>query len=452
MISVVLGVQARKLVVKRVGEVKSSLRSRTDARQDAQGRDCALVIVDLASTSDLTFSGDIVGNVTRSLSGYNVYVSPNTKQIRYSHPNYESGVIDFERIGFDLQGKTTYSVILEEEATQNVMFHVQPANAKLTIGQNTYTSPNGNISVDLEYGDWDYKVTADEYNDYSGHMTLKQGVNDVTIPVELSRETIKTRLSITPKSGKVFVDNLYAGKAGSQLSLPMGEHNIRVIANGYRDEERDLRIYRGMPSQNISLQRLDTRSSGMSRSIRNRMSVYLIGGIPSLSGYDIKPQDNYTFGFGIAGEHYFRKISYFKYGLELDAYTGDSLNNEKGGPSWTLDMPLTINFNIPMGRLNRYGLSFGVGPVLGWSFVRMDEGVDRTYTDSKGEEKNSKQNLMHGFHYGVRGEARLQLWHFVIGASYTWSRVLQVDPRKEDNKTATTYKCVIPALTLGYLF
>lgn len=107
---------AQKMSIDRFEEVITDLTARTKSRQDLNGNDCALVKVRIAAQG-VTFSGNIMGDITNVGSEYWVYMSEGSKRLTVRHPNYLPLEVHFADHGINsLKGRTTYvlTVLLGE--------------------------------------------------------------------------------------------------------------------------------------------------------------------------------------------------------------------------------------------------------------------------------------------------------------------------------------------------
>ena len=102
---------AQEIKVRDVVELTTDITARSAARQDNNGKECAVVRVNIPTIKTMCF-GNIVGDVTYSAGEYILYLSEGTQQIPYSVKGYKDGVIDFAKYGITVTGKTVYRVTL----------------------------------------------------------------------------------------------------------------------------------------------------------------------------------------------------------------------------------------------------------------------------------------------------------------------------------------------------
>lgn len=103
---------AQKMVVNTIVELTTDLYASTHSMPDGNGGSCAVLKVNIPSIKDVKFSGDIVGDVSYIPGEYHVYVPAGVKQIKFIHPTYGEGFIDFADFGIQVQSKTTYRIIV----------------------------------------------------------------------------------------------------------------------------------------------------------------------------------------------------------------------------------------------------------------------------------------------------------------------------------------------------
>ena len=73
---------AQQLTVKTVHLRPQDARARTNPRDDAKGKKCAIIRVGVVGVENLVFP-DAIGDVERSLSEYVVYVPEGLKSLKY---------------------------------------------------------------------------------------------------------------------------------------------------------------------------------------------------------------------------------------------------------------------------------------------------------------------------------------------------------------------------------
>lgn len=132
--SVLVNVYAQKLVVKDICELTSDITARTKVKLDKNGKECALVRVNIPSIRNVDFTGDIV-NSDYFPGEYVLYVPEGTKSIAYSFDSF-SGQIDFPLFGIDVRGKCSYRCTMKKESDSpqcKLTIHSEPESAIVVI-------------------------------------------------------------------------------------------------------------------------------------------------------------------------------------------------------------------------------------------------------------------------------------------------------------------------------
>ena len=101
--------------VEDVVELKTDLSARTSPRKDAEGKDCALLKVNVPSVKGMQFS-ESVGEVKYLPGELDVYVPEGTARIKYSFQGTgKEYTLDFSEYGISIVGKSVYKIVLKPE-------------------------------------------------------------------------------------------------------------------------------------------------------------------------------------------------------------------------------------------------------------------------------------------------------------------------------------------------
>lgn len=104
---------AQELSVKKVETLSMDTYASVHKRVDANEVPCALVRVSL-TVNDVSFRGNIVGDVARDGSDYYVYMTEGSKNLRIIHPKYHELEINFRDYNIrHLNGLTSYRVLID---------------------------------------------------------------------------------------------------------------------------------------------------------------------------------------------------------------------------------------------------------------------------------------------------------------------------------------------------
>lgn len=114
--------KAQQIAVNTVVELTTDLYASTHSRSDGNGGSCAVLKVNFPSVKDISFSGNIIGEVSYIPGEYQVYVPAGVKQIKFNHPTYGEGTVDFADFGIEIQSKTTYRIVVSKTNGETVNY------------------------------------------------------------------------------------------------------------------------------------------------------------------------------------------------------------------------------------------------------------------------------------------------------------------------------------------
>lgn len=410
-------IYAQQLSVKSVNLRPQDARARTNPRDDAKGKKCAIIRVGVVGVENLVFP-DAVGNVERSLSEYVVYVPDGLKSLNYKNKSgQEEGSINFDDYGLEINSLASYDVVFEsEDRLRSAIFSIQPANATLTFdGKKVDVNKDGIAMINKPVGEYSYMVMADGYLGQSGTVTLTEDDISTVTDIILEQQLYPVTIKVFPEESTVFIDNVpYTKDALSDLKLPGGKHELRITAANYRDEERTINVSSDISTQYFALKEAKheivkhkgerTRTSS---SIRSAAFYSLTGEL-----YDKNKYNGFNYGgkFGISFMHPIGGGFSFKWGYELGVMFLDKdlkfkLNEELNDStsSTTLnEFPLQFGYCIPFGKYNRHLFSILVGGYYRLTWLRTNEIIGY---DSKKKENTYSHFSVHD--YGLRLTAML---------------------------------------------
>lgn len=133
--------QAQEIKVRNICELTTDITARSEARFDDQGKECALVRVNIPTIRTIEFK-NIQGNAEYKAGEYVFYIKEGTRQIPFNVQNYKDGVIDFDKHGINVKGKCVYRVTLAMESMQEKS---QVTGGKLRL---TTTPENALVLID----------------------------------------------------------------------------------------------------------------------------------------------------------------------------------------------------------------------------------------------------------------------------------------------------------------
>ena len=430
MICAYSAIDAQQLTVKSVNLRPQDARARTNPRDDAKGKKCAIIRVGVVGVENLVFP-DAVGNVERSLSEYVVYVPDGLKSLNYKNKSgQEEGSINFDDYGLEINSLASYDVVFEsEDRLRSAIFSIQPANATLTFdGKKVDVNSDGIAMINKPVGEYSYMVMADGYLGQSGTVTLTEDDISTVTDIILEQQLYPVTIKVFPEESTVFIDNVpYTKDALSDLKLPGGKHELRITAANYRDKESTINVSSNMSpytftlkeANNILVEHKEERSK---TSINIRNAFYVTGGIEG-----ILPQEkdaNFTLGglkFDFSFVHHFAGILGMREGLGL-AYMAPSYSEEFEGKELlkdslsylSVDIPIQIAISFPFGKYNRHLFSlFGGGYARG-IFLLNGHNQAEQYREILSDDHFELKG--ENYDFGLRASLKLDISKFTLGA------------------------------------
>lgn len=419
---------AQKITVKDFGVLQRDISARTSPRTAPDGKGCALIKVDVVGVKDMTFA-EAVGEVKYSLSQYNVYVPEDTKTLTYTYGDGQySGVVSLEDYGLDIIEKTTYRLQFEkQDRMRSAVFSVNPQSATVVLNsQELPLDESGIAEQDLPVGSYDYLVTAPGYNPQSGTVTLTDNEVSTLTSVNLEQVTHNVQITSNNPQGYLFVDNVPYGVLGDSrtLTLPQGEHQMRLSSEQYKDYEEsftvngDKTIY--AETKKMREKEVRYKEERSRRRVNLRPAYYVRG------GYSTYDKDDYLL-YGESGGLQFDVINHFFGFFALDYGCGigavwrrhedtktlwqyessvEDISNETDGALY-FEVPLQAGVSFPFGNYNLHMFSAFAG---GYYRFIWNPGQDFDEEDSEYEDMTSRND------YGLRASVRLDIGTFSLGA------------------------------------
>jgi hypothetical protein len=245
MICVFSSTYAQQLTVKTVHLRPQDARARTNPRDDANGKKCAIIRVGVVGVEILVFP-DAVGNVERSLSEYIVYVPEGLKSLRYNNKEGKSlGTIKFDDWDQEINSLASYDVVFESsDHLRSAIFSIQPANATLFFdGKIVDVNSDGIAVINKPVGEYSYTVESKGFISQKGSVTLEEDNISTVTDVILDEQLYPVSISVFPEKATVFIDNKpYTKDEMVDLKLSEGKHLLRVTAANYQDDERSITV------------------------------------------------------------------------------------------------------------------------------------------------------------------------------------------------------------------
>lgn len=240
---------AQQLTVKTVHLRPQDARARTNPRDDAKGKKCAIIRVGVVGVENLVFP-DAIGDVERSLSEYVVYVPEGLKSLKYkTKAGANLGEIIFDDWDMEIQSLASYDVIFESDShLRSAIFSIQPHNARLVFnGEKVNLNEDGIAMINKPVGEYTYQVSSDGFEGQSGTVSLTEDDISTVTDIVLQEILYPVTINVYPEDATVFIDNVpYSKEARDNLQLPAGKHAIRVTASNYKDEEKSIDVKSGL--------------------------------------------------------------------------------------------------------------------------------------------------------------------------------------------------------------
>lgn len=170
--------------------------------------------------------GDYVGDSPITLS-----VSKGTHSLKIEKEGYRTYNETIQIIG-----NTSKRIVLSELVRKyNLTVKSSPSRASLYIdGAYVGQTP---MTISLESGKHSILLCAEGYEDYEDTIYL---YSNKTVSVALVARNAYLTVRSDPKDASVYIDGIYAGQTPLSLTLLSGEHNVKIIKEGYLTVEKEI--------------------------------------------------------------------------------------------------------------------------------------------------------------------------------------------------------------------
>lgn len=234
---------AQGLKIKDVKETVSGT-SAFHAPIDSNGNPCGLVKV-LSTLQDLTFDGEIVGDIENKTNEYHVFLAKGSKELVIGRPHVLPLKVNFAEYGIDeISSKATYSIILKEvslnEKKNGTTFNVIPKNADVFIDEMKVPNENkdGFYQLLLTKGEHMIRFEAKGYR--SSAQIIKSGKEAINLSVELESLMATLDVRCETSTAEIWIDNEMKGKGAWQGKLPAGTYIIKAKQKGYIEAHKEI--------------------------------------------------------------------------------------------------------------------------------------------------------------------------------------------------------------------
>lgn len=228
---------------------------------------CGVVIIKTPNIEGITFPSrkQYVGDISYQNGCYYVYLPQGAYTIAMQHKDFQPLNIDMkEDYGIRVKGSKTYEITLKKNLTVHainqatISFKITPI-VKGTIicdGDEKEIPADGKIEFTHALGEASYQVKAENYQSEAGKISISQAA--VAKNIHLRPVTVGVEVGCNVSDAKVYVDNIDYGEVG-KLQIPLGEHEIRLQADGYIDETKEVTFTRETSYLNFRLQKNENR-------------------------------------------------------------------------------------------------------------------------------------------------------------------------------------------------
>ena len=274
------------------------------------GMPCGLVKIKTTFT-DLSFQGQIVGDVDNKTNEYFVYMERGATQLIVSRPNILPVVVQFPDFGIEcITSKATYNVQIKEvklnPQKNTVTIDIKPRFASIFIDDIPIDiNDNGHYQIILPKGSHFCRFEAEGYSSYVQGINI--GKDSPNLSVELESQLSDLDISCQTPLTSIYINDSLIGREAWRGKLPSGIYQVDIRKDGYVSY-----------SQNITLQPKDSQSIVVPKLIRKKGKVMI-------ETRPIKFRKAFIDGFEI--RNFPVDIEAGKHSLTLQAYGCDEIKD-----------------------------------------------------------------------------------------------------------------------------
>ena len=280
-----INIQAQTLEVKSFAVKANDITARTQPRQDINGKDCALVKVQLAAPNAV-FEGNVIGNVAYNTSEYLVYMAQGSKKLTVKLEGYLPLEVSFQDYDIGpLEPKTVYLLTIsgvtngkEQEPVRTktgwIILDSEPSGASVYINDEFVgNTPLSNYKQ--AYGTYKYRLESPNYHPTTGTIELNAGRFEQKIILKPAFGSISVNSSIA--GAKIVLDGKQTGKQtpATLTEIPSGSHTISLQLDKYAPRQQEVMVEDGQTA-NVSLT-LEARFARITISTLDGAEIYSNG-------------------------------------------------------------------------------------------------------------------------------------------------------------------------------
>ena len=241
---------AQNIVVESFIHLETDLTANLDGTTvyDQNGEKCALIKVrSNPPAKGFTFDVGQLGIMKVEVKGAEtwLYVPHGVRKISIQHE--QLGFLDNYDLGMSVKKATTYQLTLrvghvktiveEEIAKQYLSFQITPADAFLEVNGNIWSLSDGYAAELLDYGKYEYRISAKDYHDEVGIIELGAEKKSIKVDLRPAYGWVEiTAASPDIIGAKAYIDNSYVGTIPFKSEkLSSGEHTLRIANKMYKD-------------------------------------------------------------------------------------------------------------------------------------------------------------------------------------------------------------------------
>ncbi len=258
-LSFCLTLSAQKMSVDSFKEASNDLSARTQARQDNNGEDCALVKVQVAA-SGVTFPSGVVGSVAFKNNEYWVYMPSGSKRLKVVHPSYLPLEVNFADHGVpSVKGKSTYVLTLvlgdlPQGMTQPkiqtgwIIIDSEPKGASVYVNDEFVgNTPLNNYKQ--AYGTYTYRLEHPNYHASAGTIELSSSRIEKKVTLLPAFGTISVTSNVT--GAKVMIDGKDTGQRTpcTVQEVASGKHTVTIQMEQYAPLQQSVMVEDGKTAQ-----------------------------------------------------------------------------------------------------------------------------------------------------------------------------------------------------------